>query len=342
MSWTQLLRKNNIVNTKDVLEQQLFNNSCIQHQKEPLSFNHPCHSNFKTINDIWNTAEKSFQAGNIIFARLADKRNWIAEYAMIKKTIPNDWKKILKNENIISDNDKMYKNKVILEIKYCSIFINGNEILLQNLRSKDIYFSLLYPHQHPSGITAWENITQKKQNWTVIFINLIDSLQSNKRKEFHWKCLHRAVFTEMRLKCMKRSDGICVLCESDDETTCHLLFECQCINKVWNNLAKIISDKTTYKSVIDLDDVLFNVKERENEELNQFLNYVIYEGKWQIWKNRNNVKYGKKEKKLVNDLVNDIKDQCKLHLTAFKTLERYTVKHKPFMQLLCQITAPNI
>ena len=261
---------------------------------------------------------------------------------MIKNAIPNDWKKILKNENTLSYNDEMQKNTVILEIKDCSIFINGNEILLRNLQSRDIYFSLLYPQKYPSCVTAWENIMQKKQNWAKIFINLTDSIQLNKRKEFHWKCLHRAVFTEMRLKCMKRSDGICVLCESDDETTCHLLFECPCINKVWDNLAKIISDQTTYKSVIDLEDVLFNVKERENEGLNELLNCVIYEGKWQIWKNRNNVKYGKKEKKLVNELVNDIIDQCKTHLTAFKTLEQFTIKHKPFMHLLCQITAPNI
>ena len=99
--------------------------------------------NVKTIDDIWSKETKSFHAGNIIFGRLADKRNWIAEYAMIKNAIPNDWKKILKNENTLSYNDEMQKNTVILEIKDCSIFINGNEILLRNLQSRDIYFSLL-------------------------------------------------------------------------------------------------------------------------------------------------------------------------------------------------------
>jgi hypothetical protein len=55
------------------------------------------------INDIWDKNNNTFVDNQTIFNRLDDKRNWISEWAKIKKSIPENFVKKLKSD----DNEKI-------------------------------------------------------------------------------------------------------------------------------------------------------------------------------------------------------------------------------------------
>ena len=62
-------------------------------------------NNIFKINDIWDKNNNTFVENQTIFNRLDDKRNWISEWAKIKKSIPENVVKKLKSD----DNEKIKK-----------------------------------------------------------------------------------------------------------------------------------------------------------------------------------------------------------------------------------------
>ena len=60
-------------------------------------------------------------------------------------------------------------------------------------------------------------------------------------------------------------------------------------------LSRIIPKKINVNLIINVQDVILNMKRNLDKDINRFLTFVIYEAKWQIWKNKNNVKYGKEK-----------------------------------------------
>jgi hypothetical protein len=63
-------------------------------------------NNIFRINDIWDNNNNTFVDNQIIFNRLDYKRNWISEWAKIKKSIPENVVKKFKSD----DNEKIKKN----------------------------------------------------------------------------------------------------------------------------------------------------------------------------------------------------------------------------------------
>ena len=59
--------------------------------------------NIFKINDISDKDNETFVENQTIFNRLDDKRNWISEWAKIKKSIPENFVKKLKSD----DNEKI-------------------------------------------------------------------------------------------------------------------------------------------------------------------------------------------------------------------------------------------
>ena len=56
-------------------------------------------NNIFKINDIWDKNNNTFVENQTIFNRLDDKRNWISEWAKIKKSIPENVKKLKSDDN---------------------------------------------------------------------------------------------------------------------------------------------------------------------------------------------------------------------------------------------------
>jgi hypothetical protein len=77
-------------------------------------------NNIFKINDIWDKNNNTVVDNQTIFNRLDDKRNWISEWAKIKKSIPENFVKFSKTIekksgfllNLISELSNMFLSKM--------------------------------------------------------------------------------------------------------------------------------------------------------------------------------------------------------------------------------------
>ena len=110
---------------------------------------------------------------------------------------------------------------------------------------------------------------------------------------------------------MGKSDGICKICKNTEETISHLLFDCEYVFQTWSKLQDKINEICNLNCEINKEDVLFcDYIETRNS---MFFNFMILEGKWQIWKNRNNVRYGNKISKNPKQIIDVIFNESKYH-----------------------------
>ena len=254
----------------------------------------------------------------IKFEPLHNYGNWETEYARIKRAIPQMWLKTLKNKETENRDLNLLINTKSITVTHDTIQVNGKVTEQKKFRSKDLYYHLLYPQKTPNCITAWNNIIQNDLNWKAIFKAQSKSMQDRKRRDFHWKVLHRAIYTESRLHKMGKSDGLCKICSLEAETTCHLLFECVNANSMWHNLSRKIQNNCNCIYDFNLEDVIFGIQGVHENNFKTFVDFIILEAKWQLWKNRNNVKYGNKTSLSHDQLLEKTIEQCKFHLYTLK------------------------
>ena len=102
------------------------------------------------------------------------------------------------------------------------------------------------------------------------------------------------MFTESHLPKMGKSDGFCKICNTKVEILSHLLYDCSVVQKVWQKVNVALSLWCNVKQNIGYENVLLGIDIQERKVVNQFVNFIIMETIGQIWKNRNNEKYGNK------------------------------------------------
>jgi len=105
---------------------------------------------------------------------------------------------------------------------------------------------------------------------------------------------------------MHKSNGICKICQKETETTIHLLFECNIASQLWQIVEEMIQNIINYEMHFSIKTTIFGITKEENFALKQIINFIIMETKWQIWKHRNEVKYGQKQVELINTLFNRV------------------------------------
>ena len=153
-----------------------------------------------------------------------------------------------------------------MKIKQTKIMLNGKEIDNSNLKHREIYFHCLYPQKMPKCYQYWKDILGKETSTKNMYQIISKTIQGNKQKDFHWKCFHRAVYSETRLQQMGKSNGTCKLCNISLETTCHLLYHCQCINYVWRLIEGKVTEMLNVIIDINLCSVIYGIKQGESKK----------------------------------------------------------------------------
>ncbi len=318
LAWSDILKKTKQTNKEDVLNQYLFGNHNILNQGKSLFFPHWCKSDLKQVKDLWNTAQNVFYSGAIVFEQLIKKDNWIVEYEIIKKAIPKSWLEILSGNIILEENNKLENNSG-LEITHQGITKVNSNINPIKLTTKEFYYHCLYPCEPPSCIFTWKNIFESF-DWKNVCKLLFNPLQSNSKKQFHWKTVHRVLYCEDRLARMGKSNGICTLCNLEGEDIVHMLIKCNQIKEIWTNIAVLINKVFNVNIILEKKSILFGLWVKHLRDRNHIVNLIIFDTKWQIWKNRNCVKYGKEKCKSIDELYRNvdkgIKDDLKLYIDS--------------------------
>ena len=239
------------------------------------------------LRDIWDNERHDFITSIQLWSKLNVKSNWISEWMLIKKAVPDSLMCALKHDNIISNsnNDLKLLNLKLYEQK-------GKLILPDALKSKVIIKQhLAQKFREPLKTeTKWQvKLQDNAMNWKSIWNNVFDSYCFNSCKEFQWKFIHNVVFTEQRLFLMGYSNGICNLCSNNIETIRHLFFECSKIQHLWKvciGKMKVFVPNEQLSLTYTLL-VIGSVNSKHKTIINTFL----FETKFMIWKCRNYKKY---------------------------------------------------
>jgi hypothetical protein len=173
---------------------------------------------------------------------LTDRRNCISEYSKIKKCIPNNYLKFLKDENEDIDNEAKSRNKMksLNNLKLTDIkekIINTKDVKVKIMQK------ILNKKSLPKCQDKWNNFYNEEFHWPKIWTNLKRLDISNKIKEFQWKCIHNIIYTESRLRKMNLSNGKCHLCKESNiqEDLQHLFFKCSIANCFISNIKILIN-----------------------------------------------------------------------------------------------------
>ena len=139
--------------------------------------------------------------------------------------------------------------------------------------------------------------------------------------------LSRAVNTEMKLKRMSYSDGICTVCKSGNENIEHLLVDCKHVEDVWSFVESCFTqynpDFNTLTRFMKIVGILS--KGPLVEEMNMILGLV----RWEIWKYRCKIKYDNLSSgqcSLVRSVSLRIKDHVFILLQGLRTIHYENIK----------------
>ena len=130
---------------------------------------------------------------------------------------------------------------------------------------------------------------------------------------------------------MGNSNGVCKICNRNEETLCHLLFDCSQANNVWQNIEIYILNKCGIHINLTKEIVLFGMN-LDNKEIEIIVNLLIFETKWQIWKNRNCVKYGSKISFSYTQIFQNVLNEIKLLIGI---LRKGVLRDKCNLNTLC-------
>lgn len=289
-AWINLQSKKLIVDRESILSEYICGNAHILFKHRPLWFNSYSKSGIRTIKDIWDIENKTFYCGNEVYNLLLDRTNWIAEFNKIKKCIPKDWIKILESNENPTQCNKPFKIKDSIYLHdHNNTFIQPQKILVKKIQQ---YF-IDYKYQ-PKCQIKWESTFNEKFNWKNIWKSSMELPCSNKEKQFHWKIIHNALFTEHRLQVMGMSNGKCHFCKNETENVCHLFYSCTIIRNiiqdVESNINTIIREKYQEIITLQLKNVILGFI-HVNTNIETFVNFILHMLKWEIWKQRNLIKF---------------------------------------------------
>ena len=304
--------KNPVETKNDILNQNIFGNSHIAKDGRSLFYPHWSRSNFVKIKDVWNTENVTWKEGNVIYNNIRCKNNWISEFTKIKAYIPYEWKQLLKGEPVGDETKQILQNTKPLKLSFESIQLNKNEIFYKNVKQKDIFFTCLYPTAPPTCVNTWSIVFGTELKINDVFVQMNCNIHNRKCLNFHWKLAHRALFSEKRLQRMNKSDGKCKICKYEDETLCHLVRDCSKIFPVWTLIEHLLNDICNEDINLSTRDILFGIRQDRfiSPVYSDVANFIILAAKWEIWKQRNNVKMEGAQVIKSFDMFKKIVDAC--------------------------------
>lgn len=318
LSWAFLQSKMVKLDRRSIMNERLCGNNSISVRNTPLFYQQFNKSNVKTIRDIWDTDNKTFIQENIIQNTLTDKTNWRQKSNKIKSNIPAEWIEILINYDTRASVTRGIRISPDLNI-YC----NEKYIEPKKLKLKNVQNLLLDTTYKPKCQTKWESILNKQFEWQLIWRSSTELPCSNKEKQFQWKLVNNAIFTEHKLQLMNFSDGLCHFCKRETEDIKHLFATCRTsqsvIDSFENTINGILNSKSYPNIALESHHVILGYM-HENKSLRIFVNFILHILKWEIWKIRNKIKH--------ENQTYTVTDICGIILKKLKDATTFLAKTK--------------
>ena len=288
-SWVRFQSMLCLKDKDSILSSCLFGNKYITLRNTPLFIRSFSRSNIKMVRDIWDTVTNNFHQHESIRNRLYDTTSWRAKYNKIKSSFSADILNILRGEAIQNEQPKFTINHDL------TIFKDSKALDPKKLKLKLIQYILQDTLFERKYQTKWETAFNQSFNWKQIWLINYELPVCNKLKDFQWKIVHNAIFTEHKLLLMNMSDdGFCHFCKSNLETIAHLFDYCRRTNWIVNQLEQKINRVLENDSRLAIKIAPYHFIlgfTHENSIVRVFVNLIIILVKWEMWKIRNKIKF---------------------------------------------------
>ena len=163
--------------------------------------------------------------------------NFLQYYSIIH-AIPTEWKRILKNINVITEKDTCF---------------NVSKLNLSKMSCKMIYFQLVkkIAFLPQNAFKKWSNELDTKAIESEKIFSLLYKCSIEERlRNFQFKLLHRILPTNIFLTRVSKSETpFCYFCQGYKETFIHLFCECAVIKAFWEELAQWLLSKNIILSL---------------------------------------------------------------------------------------------
>ena len=259
----------------EIISQVIWGNKFIKHNNKVLIFENWINSNIIRIHDLIDENGKINE--NIILDKLDHKENWIAEIMTIKKSIPQDWQRKIKNKS-------MHKYKLGKLTAAVLLHKTSKKIGIDKLDNKLIYTALLEKNtSKPLANSYWSrtmNISSTTMNKTLQFI--FREIHDNKIKMFRWKLLNRILPTKQLLHKWKISENpLCNSC-GEIEDYQHTFIDCNYHQHFHNILKTLFEHLGFQKEMMTIKNITFGYKIQYTEY--NMINYIITFASYSIYR----------------------------------------------------------
>ena len=138
----------------------------------------------------------------------------------------------------------------------------------------------------PTATLKWD-IFFHGLNWKTIFIKCSKTTIDTQLRWFQTRILHRILPTRKYLyTCKLVTSPLCLQCSENDETLCHLLWECKFAQKFWKDLEQVLKNKcyNCARFRFKLELVLFGTA--NNFVTDKTIDFIILFAKFYIYRCR--------------------------------------------------------
>ena len=220
------------------MSQVIWGNGYFKSKHKTLFFKHWIECGFVLVNDLFTKHGKWLQSDEI-FTKLLNKRNWLIELTILKKTVN---KVVSKIDSTIC---KYIQQKLFLNVNFYHMKVLINPYLI---KSRYIYCLLLKNKSvRPYSEKKWErilNISLSHNEWSNIYCNNFCPIKYKKLCEFKYKILLDILLCGYTVN--KWNSTVSSICKyyNIKESITHMLYECKKIKPI-NQLGNLFSFQST-------------------------------------------------------------------------------------------------
>ena len=154
------------------------------------------------------------------------------QWLQLTSAIPEGWRFIIKQTHESTTNLIIHDHHVIKERRI---------LILNKLSSTEIYAILISKVQNkPSSNFYFKNLFDDNDiYWATIYMLPRLAKHNTYMRSFQYKLLNNVLFLSKKLQIFGiKSSPLCSFCNLFDETTLHILYECDRIKCLWSDLVQ--------------------------------------------------------------------------------------------------------
>ena len=254
-----------------------------------------CQNGVRRVKDILDAT------GQVLVQQLLEKVPQRADFYLkvnkVVNAIPNEWRRLIRRNNAQETENEDYSELTV-------VVIGAIKVDLTVSKRKDLY-AILIPKQESSRVERYwcEKFNLDMSECVSFYTSQTNQMLDRKVRDFKWKLINRCLTTEAKLKHIANSDGMCKLCEVEQEDEDHLM-HCETQGEYWNVVHKCLPRSED----IALNEEILVIGYLEQRLDAGVINCVIEESKWVAWKRRCIIKY---ENKWIRDdqMINMLKSR---------------------------------